>query len=575
MELFFVYNNFMVLDKKKFCIIFLVIMFFAFLILNFLFNNQDESYVKEVLSPTEFVLKNGEKYVLTDISVFDADYTDKNKEQAKVMNITEDEAFILGNLGRYWAKNFIEGRKIKISDNDLIYYKFGYLTRLKNSSFSFVDGKPVNQQAFNRQLASIRRGKFVILDLDTDVSYPVSKESRAKVKNFVVVRKSHVKNILSKHEKEVAVADILYNPVFDSGNIKIIVSDLTTKVKPDRNCSSEICKEILSSINSAKNSIDIAIYGYSSTPEIEKAINRAKSRGVKIRLVYDIDSKGENIYPDTFKFVKIVPDNMSDKNSAEVRNTMHNKFYIFDNQKVITGSANLSHTDMSGYNSNSIIVINMPEVAKIYTNEFNRMYGGNFHNDKNPDNNKVTGNIQVYFSPQDKGIKNGILPLIKNAKKYIYVPTFVITEKGLTAELIKARQRGVDVRVIADALNASTKHSKHKELRNSGIQVKAENYAGKMHSKTMIIDDEYLVIGSMNFSNSGENRNDENMIILQDKEAVKFYKTFFIYQWNRIPDKWLKYTPRAEGIDSVGSCSDGIDNNYDGKTDLEDEGCKK
>ena len=96
-----------------------------------------------------------------------------------------------------------------------------------------------------------------------------------------------------------------------------------------------------------------------------------------------------------------------------------------------------------------------------------------------------------------------------------------------------------------------------------------------MHSKIIIIDDEYLIIGSMNFSNSGEKRNDENMIVLKDSGAAKFYKQFFIYQWNRIPDKWLKYTPRAEGVDSIGSCSDGIDNNYDGKTDMEDVGCKK
>ena len=165
------------------------------------------------------------------------------------------------------------------------------------------------------------------------------------------------------------------------------------------------------------------------------------------------------------------------------------------------------------------------------------------------------------------------MPLIKNAKKYIYIPSFVITEKRITEELIKAKNRGVDVKVIADSLNTSTMHSKHKELRSAGIPVKAENYAGKMHSKTMIIDDEYLIIGSMNFSNSGENRNDENMIILNDENAAAFYKKFFMYQWNKIPDKWLKYTPRAEGKDSVGSCSDGVDNNYDGKTDMEDKAC--
>ena len=565
----------MELKKKIICIVVLSIMFFTFLIFNIVFNNQKGRTIIKVLSPIEFILDDNEKFVL-EVQVFDSDYTDLNRELAKKLSITEDEAVVLGNFGKYWAKNLVEGRRVQIGDGDFVYHKFGYLTRLKNSPFAFVNDKPINQQAFNRQLGAIRRGKFVILDLDNDVAYPISKVNREKVKNFVVVRKNHVKNINKNlvENTNFAIQDIVYNPIYKLGNIKLLVSDLTTKIVPDRNCSSEICKEIVSNIDRAKNTIDMAIYGYSSTPAIEKAIERAKARGVKIRLVYDVDSKGGNIYPNTFEFVKHITNSVSDKNSSEVRNTMHNKFYVFDNSTVITGSANLSHTDMSGYNSNSIIVINSPEVAEFYTQEFNQMYSGKFHNDKISTKNKNWKNIEVFFSPQDKGISNAILPLIKQAKKYIYIPAFVITEKRVTLELINAKNRGVDVRVIADALNVSTQHSKHKELRNAGILVKAENYAGKMHSKTMIIDDEYLVIGSMNFSNSGENRNDENMIILHDSGAAKFYKQFFIYQWNRIPDKWLKYNPRAEGLDSIGSCSDGIDNNYDGKTDKEDVGCR-
>lgn len=549
-------------------------MFLTFLIIELSYKNYNVRTIIKVVSPVEFILEDGNTIKLNEVETFDSDYTEHNRKLSSILKITEDEAFILGNLGKYWAKNILDGRKIRVGDNDFIYYKFKYLIRFQNSSFGIKDGKPTNKYAFLRQLKSIRKGKFVILDLDTDISYPISKSNKDKIKNFVVVRKSHIKNAIPKEHKS-AVFDILYNPVFKSDNIKIIVSDLTTKIIPDRNCSSYICKEILSNINNAENTIDIAIYGYSSTPDIEQAIERAKQRGVKIRLVYDIDSKGENIYPDTQKLVNLIQNSISDKNSAEVKNTMHNKFYIFDNKTVITGSANLSHTDMSGYNSNSIIVINSPKIAKYYTDEFNQMYSGKFHNNKKAVGDKISDNIQVFFSPQDKSITNGVLPIIKQAKNYIYIPSFVITEKRVTTELINAKKRGVDVRVIADALNASTQHSKHKELRTAGIPVKAENYAGKMHSKTMIVDDEYLIIGSMNFSNNGENRNDENMILLHNSNVAKFYKKFFLYQWDRIPNKWLKYTPRAEGSDSIGSCSDGIDNNYDGKIDMEDEACRK
>ena len=64
------------------------------------------------------------------------------------------------------------------------------------------------------------------------------------------------------------------------------------------------------------------------------------------------------------------------------------------------------------------------------------------------------------------------------------------------------------------------------------------------------------------------------MIILKSPDASKFYKEFFLYQWQKIPDKWLKSNPRAEGIDSIGSCTDGIDNDYDELIDKDDSACK-
>jgi phosphatidylserine/phosphatidylglycerophosphate/cardiolipin synthase-like enzyme len=153
------------------------------------------------------------------------------------------------------------------------------------------------------------------------------------------------------------------------------------------------------------------------------------------------------------------------------------------------------------------------------------------------------------------------------------MPVFLITHKALAQSLIRASKRGVAVKVILDATNAHGAYSAHKLLRQNGIQVKTENFAGKLHSKSVIIDDTYTIIGSMNFSRSGENKNDENMLIIKNREIAVFYRTFFQYLWKRIPDKWLKFNARAESPDSIGSCKDGIDNDFDGKIDKNDDSC--
>ena len=164
--------------------------------------------------------------------------------------------------------------------------------------------------------------------------------------------------------------------------------------------------------------------------------------------------------------------------------------------------------------------------------------------------------------------------MIINAKKYVYVPTYLITHKDITNALINAHRRGVDVKIITDANGVTTQNSKNKLLRDANIPLKVENYAGKLHSKSMVIDDEFVIIGSMNFSNSGENKNDENTIIVKNNEFAQNYKAFFNYLWKVIPDKYLKFNPSSEGKDSIGSCNDGVDNNFNGKTDLEEESCK-
>ena len=73
---------------------------------------------------------------------------------------------------------------------------------------------------------------------------------------------------------------------------------------------------------------------------------------------------------------------------------------------------------------------------------------------------------------------------------------------------MEANQRGVSIKIIVDATSSGTTHSKNAELKNGGIPIKYENFAGKMHTKSIIIDDEVVITGSMNFSNSGETKND-------------------------------------------------------------------
>ena len=111
-------------------------------------------------------------------------------------------------------------------------------------------------------------------------------------------------------------------------------------------------------------------------------------------------------------------------------------------------------------------------------------------------------------------------------------------------------------------------------MRMAGIPVKVENWGGKMHMKSLIIDDKYLLIGSMNFTAGAHYQNDENCLLIEDANTTIQARKNFEYMWDSIPNKWLKSEPKPEGKDSKYSCSDGIDNDHDDLIDEFDPDCK-
>lgn len=591
---------------KKITIFLLVAFFLAFLAYEM--PKSADFQVLSINSPTEIVVdinKNGvedddEIITLENSQSFSIKPNETQSKLIKKLKITPDDAIGLGYLAQNFAKETLQDKKVKLkNENSQIWVdNKNYETALFNSGFAVKDEKTTPQ--LQKNLIKVRKLNLRILNNKNHKYHKLTCKYGLIAHNAQIIPVSqlpkdakpckfcHIKHDGKKSKKydrkkypkssyyndeipNIKSPPTVFQTSLSTGPIKIFLTDLTRVLKPSNTCSTEVCKALVNEINSAQNSIDFAIYGYTKVPALQKALEKAQTRGVKVRFVYDLDGKNNNIYPDTTYLARILTNNKAD-NAPQL---MHDKFFIFDNKTVLTGSANISNTDMSGFNSNVVILVNSPKIASIYSQEFEQMYEGKFHKQKAKiRNSNENENFQVYFSPQNRAITTQIIPLINSAQKYIYMPVFLITHKGLTDSLINASKRGVSVKVILDATNSHGSVSKIKVLRQNGIQVKTENFAGKLHSKSIIIDDLYTVVGSMNFSRSGEGVNDENLVIIKDRQTALFYKTFFQYLWKRIPDKWLKFSARAESPDSIGSCNDGIDNDFDDKIDKADDSCK-
>lgn len=571
--------------------------------LGFEIYQKSEKKVIGIINPTQIevdlngnnILDDGEIICIPNLKAFTSDLSQSQPELENLLSITHSDAIKLGYLTDIFVENTLSEKSIKLkytgetSPNckyaEIIVENELYSKKLKNSGLGFNE-KEAPIQAYKAQLTKAQKLKLIILNHKSNKYHTLDCKYGLIAHDAIVIAEKqkpedakpckfcHVKQ--PKHHKynlkTVNSSVSTYPLTRSSGSIRMYLTDLTSTLKPNNSCDTQVCHEVLNQINKSNSSIDIALYGWDDNPVIYNALVCAKARGVKIRIVYDTSSN--SYYPKLSNFVKIA----NEKSTDSPKILMHNKFMIFDNSSIITGSMNFAKTGFSGFNSNCIFFINSKEIANIYEKEFNQMLQGKFHNSKSQISHTtvVLGDTKVtpLFSPKDKIITNNVLPLIQNAKKYVYIPTFIITHDELANELINAKKRGVDVKLIIDATNVYSRKSKIKELRSAGVPVKVENYAGKMHSKSIIIDDEYIVASSMNFTNSGENKNDENVLIIENKTLARYYKGFFEYLWKKIPKKYLQHGVRPEGKYSIGSCSDGVDNNYDGNVDNDDIGCK-
>ena len=120
-----------------------------------------------------------------------------------------------------------------------------------------------------------------------------------------------------------------------------------------------------------------------------------------------------------------------------------------------------------------------------------------------------------------------ILDEIDKATTSIHMQVYSFTSKPIADALIRAKERGVTVVVIADKSQRKEKYTKIHHLKRAGIMVYIDTKPAISHSKIITIDRTSVLTGSYNFSNAAENRNAENVILLVSPELAHMYEENF------------------------------------------------
>lgn len=258
---------------------------------------------------------------------------------------------------------------------------------------------------------------------------------------------------------------------------------------------------------------------------------------------------------------------------------MHHKFVVIDGQTILVTTANFTLSGLLGDldqpdsrgNANSLVVLKNPAVAKLFTEEFKAMWGdgpGRATDSKfgvnkpwRPTQTLKVGDakVQVQFSPTSVSTPwsrstNGLIrQTLAKATQDIALALFVFSEQPLVDQLAVEDHQGVKIRVLGDPQFAYQSYSEVLDMlgvalsssRSGTLTCQAEPQnrpwsqplqtvgtpqlpkGDVLHHKFGIVDGRIVIVGSHNWSDAANRRNDETLLVIEHPQIADHYHREF------------------------------------------------
>ncbi len=368
-------------------------------------------------------------------------------------------------------------------------------------------------------------------------------------------------------------------------------------------------QQIIDAISQAKFTVDVAVQEL-RLPKVSQALIAKQKAGVKVRVILEntysrpwssfspdevrqLNKREQERYQEFLKFAdtnqdhQLSPEEANQKDAlAMLQNAkipwlddtadgsdgsslMHHKFVVVDNRIVVITSANFTLSDIFGDfsnlgslgNANNLLQIDSPELASLFTEEFNIMWGDGPGG--KPDSrfgvNKplrlpktITlgeSSITVQFSPTSPtqpwtNSSNGLIgKTLELSSKSVDMALFVFSEQRLVNILENRHQQNVAIRALIEPQFAFRNYSEaldmmgvafsneckyevdNKPWQNPITSVGTPTLAkgDLLHHKFAVIDEETVITGSHNWSDAANNANDETVIVIKNPTVAAHY----------------------------------------------------
>jgi phosphatidylserine/phosphatidylglycerophosphate/cardiolipin synthase-like enzyme len=261
---------------------------------------------------------------------------------------------------------------------------------------------------------------------------------------------------------------------------------------------------------------------------VTDALLSAADRGVRVRVVTDVDTLGDPNENASFLRLK---DSSIPVVGGNPNGIMHDKFVVVDAAAVWTGSWNFTENDTYRYNNNGIL-ISSPALAHNYTATFDKMFSQHEFGPKRKRGGTtqqvlVDGiRVENLFAPEDD-VTSEIARRIRQAKTAVDFMAFSFTDDTIGGAVLARANAGIPVRGVFETTGSETVYCEYDKMKAAGLDVWLDGNPYLMHHKVFILDAATVIFGSFNFSVSAQQDNDENLLIVDDASLAQQFESEF------------------------------------------------
>ena len=142
---------------------------------------------------------------------------------------------------------------------------------------------------------------------------------------------------------------------------------------------------------------------------------------------------------------------------------------------------------------------------------------------------------RAYFSPGNACLE-AVRQHLRRARRQVDICVFTISDDRISAEILALLERGLPVRLISDNDKTLDSGSDVERLGEAGAQVRLDRTSAHMHHKFALVDGEWLLNGSFNWTRSASDSNEENLVVSNDPELVRQFSARFESLWQQLQE---------------------------------------